>query len=59
MSSSDKEISFNRDVPRFLNSKCLELPTAGKANGEFSLLFEEDALSKTQSGKPAIGAGQS
>jgi hypothetical protein len=28
-----------------------------KANGEFSLLFEEDAFSKTQSGKPAIVRG--
>lgn len=55
--TSNNEISFNRDVRPILNNKCLGCHGGVKASGEFSLLFEEDAFSKTQSGKPAIVRG--
>ncbi|MFT7034111.1 MAG: hypothetical protein ACJA2S_002620, partial [Cyclobacteriaceae bacterium] len=54
---SNDQISFNRDVRPILNKSCLRCHGGVKANGEFSLLFEEDAFSKTKSGKPAIVKG--
>ena len=54
---SNDQISFNRDVRPFLNKNCLRCHGGVKANGQFSLLFEEDAFSKTKSGKPAIIKG--
>ena len=53
----DNQISFNRDVRPIMNDKCLRCHGGVKANGQFSMLFEEDAFSKTQSGKPAIVRG--
>ena len=50
-------ISFNRDVRPILNDKCLSCHGGVKANGGFSLLFEEEAFSETESGKKAIVRG--
>lgn len=55
--TTDDQISFNRDVRPILNAKCLRCHGGVKANGEFSMLFEADAFSETQSGKPAIVRG--
>lgn len=55
--SSNDQISFNRDVRPILNKSCLRCHGGVKANGGFSMLFEEDAFAKTKSGLPAIIPG--
>lgn len=50
-------ISYNRDVRPILNDKCLRCHGGVKANGGFSLLFEQDAFANTESGKPSIVRG--
>ena len=55
--SGDGYISFNEDIRPILNEKCLRCHGGVKANGGFSLLFEEDAFGETESGKPAIVPG--
>ena len=55
--SPNDKISFNRDVRPILNQHCLSCHGGVKQNGGFSLLFEEDAYLPTESGLPAIVAG--
>ncbi len=55
--NNELKISFNRDVRPILNDKCLRCHGGVKANGGLSLLFEEDAFGKTESGVPAIVRG--
>lgn len=56
-SMSESEVNFNTQVKPILNKKCMACHGGVKKAGGFSLLFEEEALGKTKSGKPAIIPG--
>jgi hypothetical protein len=53
----EERVSFNEQIRPILNKKCLACHGGVKKSGGFSLLFEEEALGKTKSGKPAIIPG--
>lgn len=53
----EKKVSFSADVKPILNKKCITCHGGVKAKAGFSVLFREDALAKTESGKPAIIPG--
>lgn len=55
--SSEEEIDFNSQVKPILNKKCISCHGGVKQQGGFSVLFREEALAKTKSGKPAIIPG--
>lgn len=50
-------IDFSSQVKPIINKKCITCHGGVKAKAGFSLLFREDALAKTESGKPAIIPG--
>lgn len=52
-----KKVDFSADVKPILNKKCIACHGGVKAKAGFSVLFREDALAKTESGKPAIIPG--
>ena len=54
---SGNEVDFNTQVKPIINKKCMACHGGVKKAGGFSLLFEEEALAKTKSGKPAIVPG--
>ena len=56
-SLNKSEIAFNRDVRPIINNKCIACHGGVKKSGGFSLLFREEALGKTKSGKKAIIPG--
>lgn len=56
--SSEKKVDFNADVKPILNKKCISCHGGVKQSGGFSVLFREEALAKTESGKPAIIPGK-
>ncbi|WP_186754141.1 PSD1 and planctomycete cytochrome C domain-containing protein [Echinicola salinicaeni] len=53
----EEKIDFNAEVRPIINSKCITCHGGVKQSGEFSLLFEEEALAATKSGHPAIIPG--
>lgn len=53
-----KQVDFNTDVKPILNKKCISCHGGVKQSGGFSVLFREEALAKTESGKPAIVPGK-
>ncbi|MCP1385964.1 PSD1 and planctomycete cytochrome C domain-containing protein [Runella salmonicolor] len=55
--SPDNHVDFNTEVKPILNKKCMACHGGVKKAGGFSLLFREEALAKTKSGKPAIIPG--
>src|SRR6218665_1728985 len=52
-----EKADFSADVKPILNGKCISCPGGVKAKGGFSLLFQEEAMGKTESGKPSIIPG--
>ena len=54
---SKREIDFNADVKPILNKKCISCHGGVKQQAGFSVLFREEALAPTKSGKPAIVPG--
>jgi hypothetical protein len=54
LSFSSQKVDFNTEVKPILNKKCIACHGGVKQAGGFSLLFPEEALAKTKSGKPAI-----
>lgn len=50
-------IDYNADVKPIINKKCISCHGGVKKKAGFSLLFEEEALAATASGKPAIIPG--
>ncbi|MHA8066807.1 PSD1 and planctomycete cytochrome C domain-containing protein [Aquirufa sp. ROCK2-A2] len=56
ISSSDKgqSLSYSNDVKPIINKHCISCHGGVKKQGKFSLLFQEESLQITASGKPSI-----
>jgi hypothetical protein len=57
-SSYSRKIDFNTEVKPIFNKKCIVCHGGVKQKAGFSLLFREEALGNTESGKPAIIPGK-
>ena len=55
--TSEKKVDFSSDVKPILNKKCIICHGGVRAKSGFSVLFRDEALAKTESGKPAIIPG--
>lgn len=53
----EKRVDFSTEVKPILNKHCIACHGGVKKNGGFSVLFRDEALAKTESGKPAIVPG--
>jgi len=53
-----EKIDYNTQVKPIFNKKCIACHGGVKQKGGFSLLFQEEALANTESGKPAIVPGK-
>jgi hypothetical protein len=54
---SESKVDFNTDVRPIINNKCIACHGGVKQSAGFSLLYREEALGKTESGKKAIIPG--
>ncbi|MFN5421723.1 MAG: DUF1553 domain-containing protein [bacterium] len=54
---TDKPVDYSEQVKPIINQKCISCHGGVKKKGDFSLLFREEALAPTASGKPAIIPG--
>jgi len=54
---SSDPVDFSTQIKPILNNKCITCHGGVKKNGGFSILFEEEAFAKTESGKRAIIPG--
>lgn len=52
-----RKIDFSADVKPIINKKCISCHGGVKKQGGFSLLFRDEALDTTESGRPAIIPG--
>lgn len=57
LSGNSDEIDYSTQVKPILNKNCIACHGGVKKQGGFSVLFREEALGKTKSGKPAIIPG--
>ena len=51
------KVDYSTEVKPILNKRCISCHGGVKKNGDFSLLFEDEALAPTESGHPAIIPG--
>jgi hypothetical protein len=54
---SGRQVDYSSEVKPILNKHCISCHGGVKQNGGFSVLFREEALGKTKSGRPAIIPG--
>ncbi|RFS21979.1 DUF1553 domain-containing protein [Chitinophaga silvatica] len=54
---SKKKVNYSTEVKPILNKHCISCHGGVKQSGGFSVLFKEEALGNTKSGKPAIIPG--
>ena len=57
VSSNQQKVDYSTQIKPILNKNCISCHGGVKKQGGFSLLFQEEALGKTKSGKPAIVPG--
>jgi len=57
VSSKQQKVDYSTQIKPILNKNCISCHGGVKKQGGFSLLFQEEALGKTKSGKPAIVPG--
>lgn len=57
INANNRHVDFSAQVKPIINNNCITCHGGVKAKGNFSLLFRDEALAKTKSGKPAIIPG--
>ncbi|MBT8185402.1 MAG: DUF1549 domain-containing protein, partial [Eudoraea sp.] len=53
----EREVDFSTEIKPIINTQCIACHGGVKKNAGFSLLFREEALADTKSGRPAIIPG--